>query len=258
MRVVRFAVAAVGLIIVVAALVSAARPYREIREFRQIVACQAARDNCFVSEQGFIRGKRSWTTTTTHTDANGNTTSTTTNYHYEVTWERASGAREAREVSWDLYRHAAEGGAATFRLFRGEVVGVDVMGATHSFLPRAGRALSLRLCVAWFGLGVVLWWLLFGFFDGLFMLAFRTMAWMFIGLLPISFGTESLAYGVHLEVWEVVFGVVWLGICLAMLIGSLHVAGILVAPNARKLWAELRTLGSLSGKFKSEGRDPDR
>jgi hypothetical protein len=74
-------VVALGLGVLMAALAGAADPYRQTREFREVVACGRGVGECFGSEAGSIVGRRTYTTTstTTYTDSNGQThTSTTT------------------------------------------------------------------------------------------------------------------------------------------------------------------------------------
>jgi len=219
----RWVLVVLGLGVLVAALAAAADPYRQTRQFHEAVGCERDAADCFGREAGSIAGRRTFTTTTTHTDGNGNT-STTTTVHYEVTWQRANGTRQAREVSSSFYRKAGEGQPATLRLWRGEVVGVEVMGAQQWFLPESGEALGHWLHLAWLGLGVLLWALLFGWWDGFFMLGFRTFAWMFISFVPVSMTTDALAYGLDTGVdlvIQMVFGIFFTGIAGAMLIGSL-------------------------------------
>ncbi|MFF4624667.1 hypothetical protein [Nonomuraea jabiensis] len=223
----RWIVAALGLGVLVSALLGAAGPYRQTREFREVVACDRGAGDCFDDEPGSIVGRRTYTTTSTrtYTDANGQThTDTTTTTHYEVTWRRADGSRQARDVSYSFYTKAKEGQPATLRVWRGEVVGVEVTGDAQWFLPESGAALNGWLYLAFFGLGVLLWGLLFGWWDGLFMLAFRTFAWMFMSLLPVSMTTEVLAYGLDTGtglVVEILFALFFTGIAGGMLLGSL-------------------------------------
>jgi hypothetical protein len=220
-------VVALGLGVLVAALVGAADPYRQTREFREAVACERVASECFGSEAGSIVGRRTYTTTstTTHTDGNGNTyTSTSTTTHYKVTWQRADGSLQARDVSSSFYSKAKEGQPATLRLWREEVVGVEVMGDAQWFLPKSGAALSAWLYLAFFGLGVLLWGLLFGWWDGFFMLAFRMFAWMFLSLLPVGMTTSYLAYGLATGtdlVIAIVFALFFTGIAGGVVIGTL-------------------------------------
>ena len=204
-------------------MAGAADPYRQTLQFRRVVACDRATGDCFGSEAGSIVERDTYTTTSTQTDANGNT-STTTTTHYNVTWQRADGSRQARDVSSSFYAKAKEKQPATLRLWRGEVVGVEVMGGAQWFLPASGAALSSWLYLAFFGLGVLLWGLLFGWWDGVFMLAFRTFAWMFLIIVPVNLVTDALTYGLPSGgelVLEIAFTLFFVGIAAAMLLGSL-------------------------------------
>lgn len=216
----RWVVVAVGLGVLVVAFVSAAGPYRDTRAFRAAAACGRG-DDCFDREAGSIADRSTYTTTTT--DSNGQVTGTTT--HFEVTWQRADGSRHKREVSASFYRKAEEGQPATLRLWRGEVVGIEVTGATASFLPEATGKLAFWFHLGYFGLGVLLWGMLFGWWDGLFMLCFRTLGWMFAGAVPIRITTKALADGLNSEsapVGTIIFGVFFAGIAAVMLLGTLR------------------------------------
>ncbi|MEO3874039.1 hypothetical protein ABGB18_34970 [Nonomuraea sp. B12E4] len=220
----RWIVVALGLAVLVSALAGAAGPFWQTRQFREVAACEQDAGGCFGNEDGSIAGRRTYTTTTTSTDANGHT-STTTTTHYEVTWQRADGSRQSRDVSESFYRKSGEGQPARLRLWRGEVVGVEVMGGEQWFLPEVGATLGYWLCLAWFGLGILLWGLLFGWWDGLFMLGFRTFAWMFISIVPVSMTTEALAYGLDGGIdliLPVALGLFFVGIAGWILLGSLE------------------------------------
>ncbi|MFI6578146.1 hypothetical protein ACIBFB_20355 [Nocardiopsis sp. NPDC050513] len=223
----RWTVVALGLGVLVAALVGAAEPYRQTREFREAAVCARGADDCLDSEAGSIVGRRTYTTTstTTYTDADGHMhTSTSTTTHYEVTWQRADGSRQARDVSSGFYSEAEEGRSATLRLWRGEVVGVEVTGEAEWFLPDSGATLKTWLYLAFLGLGVVLWGLLCGWWDGFFMLFFRTVTWMFMGFLPVGIATDALAYGLTIGpglAMEVLAALFFAGIAGWMLVGSL-------------------------------------
>jgi uncharacterized membrane protein len=209
-------IVALGLGVLVLALASAAGPYRQTREFRAAVACEKSGGDCLAGERGSIAGRRTYTTTTSQTDADGHT-STTTTTHCEITWQRTDGARQTREVSSSFYSKVREGQPATLRLWHGEVVGVEVTDGSEWFLPESGATLGYWLLLAFFGLGVLLWGLLFGWWDGLFMLAFRTFAWMFIGIGPVDMTTHALAYGLQTGVG--------LGIDIAMSAWCIGIAG---------------------------------
>jgi hypothetical protein len=214
----RWIVVAVGLGLLVVALAAAAEPYRQTREFRGVVACEQSGD-CFGKEAGAIVGRNTYTTT--RTDSEGHTTTTT---HHEVTWQRADGSRETRDVSGSFYGAVQEGEPITLRLWRDEVVGVEVTGAEEWFLPESGEALGGWLLLAFFGLGVLLWGLLFGWWDGFFALGGRTFCWMFMGIVPVHMVVDASAYGLATGielVISIVFMVFIVGIGGAMLFSSL-------------------------------------
>ena len=214
----RWLVTAGGLVVLAVALAGAAGPYQQTREFRAVSACS----HCFDTEQGSIAAKRTYTTTSTHTDSDGQLRTTTTTHH-ELTWQRADGSRHTRDVPASFYTKAEEGRPATFHLWRTEVVGVQVPDATTWFLPQAGSTLRWWLLLASLGVGVLLWGLLFGWWDGVFMLAFRTFCWLFLSFLPTSLTAQVLAYGWGTGlVVEIVFAAVFASIAGWMLAGSLQ------------------------------------
>jgi hypothetical protein len=220
----RWIVAALGLVVLAVALIGAAGPFQQTQEFRAAVQCDRGRDDCFGNEAGSVVARRTYTTTSSTTDANGHT-STTSTTHYEVTWRRADGTEHARDVSPEFYDKAEEGQPANLRIWRGDVVGLEVMGASQWFLPESGRALGYWLFLAHFGLGVLLWGLIFGWWDGFFMLAFRLFAWMFLSFMPVGLITDALTYGLEPGlglVVRIVFAVVFTAVAGAMLIGSLR------------------------------------
>ncbi|WP_214403162.1 hypothetical protein [Pseudonocardia lacus] len=219
----RWVVVAVGLGVLVAALVGAVGPVRQTVEFRGAIDCDRESAGCLDSEPGSVVDRRTYTTTSTTTDANGSTNTTTTT-HYEITWQAADGARQSRDVSSSFYAKAPEGEPVTLRLWEAEVVGVEVMGGVQWFLPESGTALRYWLYLAHLGLGILLWGLLFGWWDGLFMLGFRAFAWMFLCFLPVGMLTDALAYGLDGGIGLVVqlgFAAFFVGIAGFMLVGSL-------------------------------------
>ncbi|WP_152362744.1 hypothetical protein [Microlunatus speluncae] len=214
---------ALGAVVLTVALLGAAGPFRQTQEFRAVVDCEHGLEDCFAREPATIAARRTYTTTSTSTDANGHT-STTTTTHYEVTWQRPDGQRQARDVGPEFYEKAREGLPADLRTWRGEVVGVEVMGAAAWFLPASGESLSYWLYLAHLGLGMLLWGLIFGWWDGFFMLIFRGFAWMFLSFIPVHLLTQSLAFGLEPGVGLVVeigFGLAFLGIAGWMLISTL-------------------------------------
>ena len=220
----RWIVVALGIAVLGVAFAGAAEPYRQTREFRAVVACERQAAGCFDEEPSSIVGRRTYTTTSTTSNADG-TTSTTTTTHHEITWQRADGSRHERDVSSSFYDRTREGQPADLRLWQGKVVGVEVEGVAEWFLPESGTSLGRWLHLAFLGLGVLLWGLLFGWWDGFFMLVFRTFAWMFMSFAPVNVTTHALAYGFEFDsglVVTIAFGIAFTGIAGAMLVGSLN------------------------------------
>ena len=212
----------VGLAVLWGALDAAAEPYRQTVGFRRITACDGTVGGCIEREPGFIVGTRTWTETTTSTNADG-TSSTSTTTRYKATWRRLDGSQETRDVSSDFFAVAREGQPAALRIHLGEVVGVEVAGGSEWFLPRAGAKLLAWLLVAFLGLGFVLWALLFGGWDGFFMLIWRSCVWLAIGYVVVTAVTYSVAYETHPNVsaGDVLGGVFVIGIAGWMLVCSL-------------------------------------
>lgn len=215
----RWVVVGIGAAIVAGAIVGGAGPLQQTQSFHRAVGC----DDCFGTDRGSITARETYTTTSTSTDANGNS-NTRTETHYEITWRRSDGSTQSRDVSKNFYDKATEGQPADLRIWRGEVVGVEVMGATERFLPGSSRTLVYWIYLGFLGLGVLLWGLLFGWWDGLFMLAYRTFAWMFLVLMPASMVTHGLAYGFEFgtgTIIQLVLAVLFAAIAVALLVGSL-------------------------------------
>lgn len=216
----RWIVVALGLGVLVAALVGAAGPYRQTREFCEVAVCGGHADDRLDKESGSIVGRR--IIETTSTDADGHPSTTT---HYEVTWQRADGSQQIRLVSSGFYSKAKEQQPVVLHLWHGDIVGAEVMGGEERFLPHSGETLGNWLYMAHFGLGVVLWGLLFGWWDGFFMLAVRTFIWMLVSFVPVHIATNALAYGVNIGpglALDVVGGLFFIGVAGWMLLGSLE------------------------------------
>jgi len=214
----QWAVAVFGLGVLAVGVAGSADPYHEVRRFRGVVACERSVGDCFAREQGSIVDRDTYTTT--HTDSDGNTSITT---HYEVTWRRADGSRETREVSKGFYDKARPGRPVTLSLWCGEVVKAEVEGSTEWFLPSPGKRLILWLAVAYTGLGIVLWGLVAwensssSFFEFI-------CYWAVSGFFLIYSVTEFLAYG-----WDIGFGH-------GVLCGVLMLIGLVVGILAFAVW----------------------
>jgi len=190
----RWAAIAAGLGVLVGALAGAADPYRQIRQFREVMECERGVGGCFATERSSIVDRRSYVEM--QTDPEGNAYPVP---HFEVTWRRADGSRESREVSDGLYRKARPGQPVTLRLWRGDVVALEAAGTTEWFLPSPGLHLTGWLLAAHFGLGVLLWGLLMGWWDAFVFFVLRAFSWMLTGLALVGTAVEVLSYGPRSE-----------------------------------------------------------
>jgi hypothetical protein len=179
----------VGAAMLVVGLSAGYGPFERSREFRQAVEC-----DCFDREAATIVGRRVYTTTSTYTDANGAQYANDVT-HYELTWERPGSGRTVRDVSQDVYDRTADGGRIDLRTWRGEVVAVEAGGAVHRFLPEPGRRMVTWFWVAWFGLGALLWAVLFGWWDGFTWVGGRLFAWAFLAYVLGKLGSDAVVEG---------------------------------------------------------------
>jgi hypothetical protein len=77
-----------------------------------------------------------------------------------VTYRRASGTRESKDVVSSVYEAAAAGERADLETWRGTVVRIAVAGRSDGFDPPAEEALMENALLAWAGLGLLVWFLL--------------------------------------------------------------------------------------------------
>lgn len=189
-----------GLAVIVGALAGAVGPYRQTRQFHHVAQCEQAEGaDCFDSEIVSLAGRNTWETTDSSTNGTGGTET-----YYEITWQRRDGSRQTHDVKKSIYDVASSGQQATLRLWRDEAVGVTVADQTDWFLPNTTVLMGFYMFAAHLGLGILLWGLLFGWWDGFGSLALRVIAWWTIGVLPIYELTHALAYGVDTDVMSLV------------------------------------------------------
>lgn len=185
----RWIAAAAGLAALVVSLAATVEPYRQTVEFHEVMFCEERDGGCFASEATTIAGRRMYTSGTSYKYKTN---------HYEVTWRRADGTRQTREVDAALYDEAQVGRQATLRLWHGEVVGLEIPGGGKWwFSPRAKDWLSALLHMAFIGLGVLLYSLLYGQWIGWRPLGYRLLCWAVIGYLPVRLATEALTGSVR-------------------------------------------------------------
>ncbi|MFF1542602.1 hypothetical protein [Streptomyces sp. NPDC058291] len=151
-----------GVAAVVCGAVWSVAPYRDAVALRHARLCPGdvptpapAAHGCVAREIGRVTGRRTYEDATS--DAGGTTTKWT---HYEVTYRRASGVRETREVVPAVYDAAASHPRAELDTWRGAVVRITVSGRADGFDPPSAGALGRSALLAWAGLGLLVWFLL--------------------------------------------------------------------------------------------------
>lgn len=127
-------IAVIGLVVVVIGLDSAREPFREVREFRAVVACAESSRDCFGHETGLIADRRTHTTPETTSVGSGHSW-TSTKTHYEITPQRADGTRHTREVSPGFYDVVAHNQRVDLRLWRKDVVGIETPATRSGSFP---------------------------------------------------------------------------------------------------------------------------
>jgi hypothetical protein len=74
---------------------------------------------------------------------------------YRVAVARAGREPEELTVTYDLYEVADPGDRARLRVWRGDVVGIELEGRSSASAPRAAWWVAATMVAAWFGAGVV-------------------------------------------------------------------------------------------------------
>jgi hypothetical protein len=151
----------VGVAAIVCAVLWSVQPYRDTMAFRHAHLCSgavptppSAVHDCVAREIGSVTGRHSYVETTS--DESGTSKET----HYEVTYRRASGATETKEVVASVYNVAKSGERADLETWRGAVVWITVAGQSDGFDPPTEGVLTNTAVLAWTGLGLLLWFLL--------------------------------------------------------------------------------------------------
>jgi hypothetical protein len=200
-----------GVAAIVCAIVASVAPYRDTMAFRHAQLCSggvptpaSSAHDCIAREIGSVTGRHTRVETTS--DESG----TTTHTHYEVTYRRASGTQETKEVVSSVYGAAKSGEEADLQTWRGDVVWITVAGQSDGFDPSREGVLTDTAVLAWIGLGLLLWFLLGdGTLRHLFgNSGFRPLGWAFIGYWTVTIVHQVLTY--EMDTSDYVFiGVFW-------------------------------------------------
>lgn len=123
---------------------------------------------------------------------------------------RASGQRETVQVDSAVYRAASQGDRVHLRLWHDTVAVVTVHGVTDDIgVPVPPDWFDL-MCIAWIGIGVILWALLGDpRFERPNLLAFVNIAWL-AQVLPNSILASYVLFEPHLGWSNYAWGALWL------------------------------------------------
>lgn len=146
-------------------------------------------------------GKQCTSDSTSGGPGGGGGTTCTTYHNVEVEWPGRTAWLAVRSGTYDRLR---TGDRAEVRLWRGEVVGLEVRGRTHSYPPS-----SQDRVLPWLALGCLLlaagtWAAVSGRLSGLF--SFPNFGWLFVAFGVAWLGVMAL-FGGHPLVWG--FAIVW-------------------------------------------------
>ncbi|MFF9915345.1 hypothetical protein [Streptomyces sp. NPDC013457] len=146
------------------------------------------------------------------TGGGGGGTTCTTYYDVEVEWpDRAAWLA----VGSETYEDVKAGDRAEVRLWRGEVVGLEVGGRTHSYAPSSETGVLWWLALGTLILAAGAWGMVSGRLSGL--IAFPNFGWPFLALGLGWLGAMAL-FGGPLLVWG--FAILWTGFAVFWIVGA--------------------------------------
>jgi hypothetical protein len=211
--IVRAGALVVGVAAMVCAVLWSVGPYRDTMALRHAYVCAggvptpaSATNGCIAREIGSVTGRHTYVES--DSDGSGATTEVT---HDVVTYRRASGTKESKEVVDSVYNAAKSGERADLETWRGAVVWITVAGKSDGFDPPTENTLTNTAVLAWAGLGLVVWFLLG---DGTLRHLFgnggmRPIGWVLFGYWTVLMVHADLTY--ELTTSDYVWGLVlWL------------------------------------------------
>ncbi|WP_405736078.1 hypothetical protein OG607_44065 [Streptomyces sp. NBC_01537] len=203
--IVRAGALVVGVAAMVCGVLWSVEPYRDTMAFRHAYLCAggaptpaSAAHGCVAREIGSVTGRHTYVETIS--DESGSTRKT----HYVVTYRRASGTQESKEVVSAVYKAAGSGERADLETWRGAVVWITVAGRSDGFDPPAEGTLTEYVMLAWAGLGLLVWFLLGdGTLRHLFgICGMRAVGWISFGFWTVTTVHFVLTY--ELTAWDYV------------------------------------------------------
>ncbi|MET8503205.1 hypothetical protein ABZV60_00970 [Streptomyces sp. NPDC004787] len=188
--------------------------YGATMDYRRAPLCAETDDGgpCVRRETGTVLDRREGEHCTTSgtgggtnagTTGGAGTTTCTPYYDVRVAWR---GRTEWLGVAFDTYEEARAGDRAELRLWRDEVVRLDVRGHTRAYPPASQTGVWMWLAAACLLLGVGAWAVVSGRPSGL--LSFSGYGWLFIAFGTGWLGSMAL-FGGHPVVWA--FAALWTG-----------------------------------------------
>lgn len=174
----------IGLVLLTIGIVGAVEPFRQTREFRAVVACEERSGDCLNHETDLIVDRRMST-------AWGGEHPDTRN---QVVVQRPGGM-QYREILERFNTNATPNQSADLWFWRGELVGIEMPADAEWFLPESSKQLIWWLILAALGLGILLWGLFFGWWDGWGMAFWRIGSWALAWLALLEMATRLASYG---------------------------------------------------------------
>ncbi|MGW5972085.1 hypothetical protein [Streptomyces sp. NPDC055186] len=142
----------------------------------------------------------------------GGGTTCTPYYSVEVEWPDRTAWLAVRSETYDEVR---TGDRAEVRLWRGEVVELEVRGRTHSYAPSSQSGVLPWLALGCLTLAVGVWGAVSGRLSGL--LAFPNFGWLFVAFGVGWLGVMAL-FGGHPVIWG--FAIVWTGFAVFWIVSA--------------------------------------
>ncbi|MEV6473959.1 hypothetical protein [Streptomyces sp. NPDC051657] len=142
----------------------------------------------------------------------GGGTTCTTYYDVKVEWPGGTAWLAVRSPTYDEVR---KGERAEVRLWRGQAVGLEVRGRTHSYAPSSQSGVLPWLALGCLILAVGAWAVVSGRLSGLF--AFPNFGWLFVAFGVGWLGSLAL-FGGSPVVWG--FAIVWTGFAVFWIVSA--------------------------------------
>ncbi|MGW0366288.1 hypothetical protein [Streptomyces sp. NPDC002990] len=162
--------------------------YRATDVYRQAPVCEG--EGCVQVRMGEVRdrdtGERC-TSNGTSTGATGGESCTTT-YALKVAWP---GRSQWLEVGAEAYAEARTGERAQLRLWKDQVVGLEVLGHSRTYAPASQTDMGSSMTLAWLALGVAAWALASGRLITLLPMGF---GWLMVSITILMIGPDVLMW----------------------------------------------------------------